>query len=46
MGWKTINELNPGHIELEVFVGPLNRDVLWILGNEDLDLIRTKISRV
>lgn len=46
MGWKIINELNPGHIELELFVGPLNRDVLWMLGNEDLDLIGTKISRV
>lgn len=33
-------------MELNVFVTRPNEDVPWILGNEDLDLNRTKISRV
>lgn len=41
-----MNELNSGHMELEVFVRHPYGDVLWILGNGDLDLIMTKVSRV
>lgn len=33
-------------LDLEVFVGHTNGDVPWALGNEDLELIRTNLSRV
>lgn len=33
-------------LDLEVFVGYINGDVLWVFGNEDLEFIRINLFRV